>query len=173
MKPLLDLSRTVLWHWKTFPIILPPPITVQSDQTQGEHIVIIFIYWYTWYFLRCELQSTTCSGNTSMTRKKTINIRDLFIEPNFNELEAVSTDSKGAPKKLNHSQLESLRSSGEFQVDSVQFTGQKHTWRLSKILQKGSDRSKETMYKDLSHALKLLGKVLLAVVVVVLRCSGN
>ena len=97
-----------------------------------------------------------------MTRKKTINIRDLFIEPNFNELEAVSTDSKGAPKKLNHSQLESLRSSGEFQVDSVQFTGQKHTWRLSKILQKGSERSKETMYKDLSHALKLLGKVLLA-----------
>ena len=35
-----------------------------------------------------------------MTRKKTINIRDLFIEPNFNELEAVSTDSKGEPKKL-------------------------------------------------------------------------
>ena len=104
-----------------------------------------------------------------MTRKKTINIRDLFIEPNFNELEAVATDSKGAPKKLNHSQLESLRSSGEFQVDSVQFTGQKHTWRLSKILQKGSDRSQETMYKDLSHALKLLGKLLLVVVVVVLR----
>ena len=96
-----------------------------------------------------------------MTRKKTINIRDLFIEPNFNELEAVSTDSKGAPKKLNHSQLESLRSSGEFQVDSVQFTGQKHTWRLSKILQKGADRSRETLYKDLSHALKLIGKVLL------------
>lgn len=46
MKPLLDLSRTVLWHWKTFPIILPPPITVQSDQTQGEHIIIMnYIYW--------------------------------------------------------------------------------------------------------------------------------
>ena len=102
------------------------------------------------------------TGNTSMTRKKTINIRDLFIEPNFNELEAVSTDSKGTPKKLNHSQLESLRSSGEFQVDSVQFNGQKHTWRLSKLLQKGSDRSKETLYQDLSHALKLLGTRVIA-----------
>ena len=52
-----------------------------------------------------------------MGRKKTINIRDLFIEPNFNELEAVSTDSKGAPKKLSQAQLESLRRTGEFQVD--------------------------------------------------------
>ena len=51
-----------------------------------------------------------------MCRKKTINIRDLFIEPNFNELETVSTDSKGAPKKLNQAQLESLRRTGEFQV---------------------------------------------------------
>ena len=30
-----------------------------------------------------------------MARKKTINIRDLFVEPNFHELEAVATDSKG------------------------------------------------------------------------------
>ena len=52
-----------------------------------------------------------------MGRKKTINIRDLFIEPNFNELEAVSTDSKGGPKKLSQAQLESLRRTGEFQVD--------------------------------------------------------
>ena len=44
MKPLLDLSRTVLWHWKTFPIILPPPITVQSDQTQGEQTTIYVIH---------------------------------------------------------------------------------------------------------------------------------
>ena len=29
MRPLLDLARGSLWHWKTFPIILPTPITVQ------------------------------------------------------------------------------------------------------------------------------------------------
>lgn len=92
-----------------------------------------------------------------MARKKTINIRDLFIEPNFHELEAVATDSKGEQKKLNHAQLESIRRTGEFQVDSVQFSGQKHTWRLSQILQKGSDKSTETLYNDMSYALKLLG----------------
>lgn len=36
MKPLLDLSRQVLWHWKTFPIILPQPITVQTDPNSGK-----------------------------------------------------------------------------------------------------------------------------------------
>ena len=68
-----------------------------------------------------------------MTRKKTINIRDLFVEPNFHELEvslktkgveimkmkthqAVATDSKGEPRKLNPAQLESIRQTGQFQV---------------------------------------------------------
>ena len=99
-------------------------------------------------------------GTTSIARKKTINIRDLFVEPNFHELEAVATDSKGEPKKLNHAQLESIRRTGEFQVDSVQFSGQKHTWRLSQILQKGSDRSTDTLYNDMSYALQLLRKFL-------------
>ena len=33
------------------------------------------------------LQDSTSASTTSMTRKKTINIRDLFVEPNFHELE--------------------------------------------------------------------------------------
>ena len=57
------------------------------------------------------------AGNSSAAKKKTINIRDLFIEPNFNELEVVASDSKGEPKKLSHAQLESLRRTGEFQVN--------------------------------------------------------
>ena len=55
-------------------------------------------------------------GHSSAAKKKTINIRDLFIEPNFNELEVVASDSKGEPKKLNHAQLENIRRTGEFQV---------------------------------------------------------
>ena len=35
MSPLLDMSRKILWHWKTFPIILPHPITLQADQNTG------------------------------------------------------------------------------------------------------------------------------------------
>jgi hypothetical protein len=31
-----------------------------------------------------------------MARRKTIQVRDLFVEPNFNELEAVALDSKAA-----------------------------------------------------------------------------
>ena len=131
LQPLLELARRELWHWKTFPIILPAPITVQTDPNSG-------------------------SSNTSLARKKTINIRDLFIEPNFHELEAVATDSKGEPKKLNGAQLESIRLTGEFQVESVQFAGQKHSWRLSGLLQAGTDRALATLHTDLSRALTLL-----------------
>jgi hypothetical protein len=90
MRPLLDLAHASLWHWKTFPIILPSPITVQD--------------------------SASSVATTSMTRKKTINIRDLFVEPNFNELEAVATDSRGEPRQLSQAQLESIRQTGQFQV---------------------------------------------------------
>ena len=44
MTPLLDLSRNILWHWKTFPIILPPPITLQADQNQGLHVANRYKY---------------------------------------------------------------------------------------------------------------------------------
>ena len=33
------------------------------------------------------VEDSTSTSTTSMTRKKTINIRDLFVEPNFHELE--------------------------------------------------------------------------------------
>ena len=113
--------------------------------------------------------------NFSGSKKKTINIKDLFIAPKFNELESIATNSKGKPKKLNHEQQESIHRTGEFSVDSVQFPGQKHRWRLSNILQKGSERSTETMYKNLSNVSHLFGnnqsksdfykKILFAVVV--------
>ena len=35
-----------------------------------------------------------CLVGTGSTRRKTMNMKDLFVEPNFNELDAVSTDSK-------------------------------------------------------------------------------
>merc|ERR1719483_1420985 len=49
MKPLLDLSRQVLWHWKTFPIILPQPITVQTDPNSGTCLLnLIFMSLRQW-----------------------------------------------------------------------------------------------------------------------------
>jgi len=43
------------------------------------------------------------------------------------------------------------------QVESVQFVGQKHTWRLNQVLQKGSQQSTLTLRRDLARALHLLG----------------
>jgi hypothetical protein len=39
MRPLLNLARSVLWHWKTFPIILPYPITAHTEVSGGSQMV--------------------------------------------------------------------------------------------------------------------------------------
>ena len=44
----------------------------------------------------------------------------------------------------------------EFEVDSMNFPGQKHKWRLHKMLQLGYERSNQGFYKDISKALYLL-----------------
>jgi len=41
MRPLLDLARGSLWHWKTFPIILPTPITVQVVISNNHNATIV------------------------------------------------------------------------------------------------------------------------------------
>lgn len=49
-------------------------------------------------------------------RKKTLNLRDLFVEPNFDEMKDIAINSKGKLKKLTDQQLESVRHTGEFEV---------------------------------------------------------
>eukprot|EP00092_Neocalanus_flemingeri_P044994 GFUD01050107.1.p1 GENE.GFUD01050107.1~~GFUD01050107.1.p1 ORF type:complete len:190 (+),score=30.45 GFUD01050107.1:162-731(+) len=142
MKPLLEISKKHMWHWKIFPIVLPQPNMMQNETTFG-----------------------------SGPKKKTINIKDLFIAPKFNELEAIATNAQGNPKKLTHEQIQNIHRTGEFSVDSVQFPGQKHTWRLSNILQKGSERSTETMYRNFSSATQLF--VVLARELMVCRFLTN
>lgn len=41
-----------------------------------------------------------------------INLRDLFIAPPFDELDAVAMDSTGEPRRLTNTQLKSLRDRG-------------------------------------------------------------
>ncbi len=57
-------------------------------------------------------------GKTSSMRKKTLNFKDLFVEPNFDEMKSIAMDSKGDLKKLTHAQLESVRRTGEFEVST-------------------------------------------------------
>lgn len=44
----------------------------------------------------------------------------------------------------------------EFEVESVNFPGQQHRWKLSELLQKGIHRTKESLLDDLALALRFI-----------------
>lgn len=44
----------------------------------------------------------------------------------------------------------------EFEVESLNFTGQVHKWQLSQLLQKGTERSQESLLNDLALALRFI-----------------
>lgn len=129
MQPVVEAANQILWHWKTFPIVLPPPI---ESKIEPEH------------------------GTSSSMRKKTLNMRDLFVEPNFDEMKAIALNARGELRKLSYQQLESIRHTGEFEVDSLEFPGQKHRWILTQLLIKGKTKSHSTLLDDLANALYLM-----------------
>lgn len=150
-----DVAEQFLYHWKTFPIVLPPPLATSSHPA---------------------LNNNTASGNGSESNavggaigdangsslslprrsNKHLNMRDLFIAPSFDELDAVAVDIKGEPRRLNGKQLEAVRERGEFEVESINFPGQVHKWQLSQLLQKGTERSHDSLLSDLALALRFL-----------------
>ena len=50
-------------------------------------------------------------------RKKTLNLQDLFVEPNFDETKSIGMDAKGRLKRLTPEQLSSVRKRGEIEVN--------------------------------------------------------
>ncbi|KAI5698408.1 hypothetical protein M8J75_006341 [Diaphorina citri] len=159
----LLVGEQFLYHWKTFPIVIPNPvlstINGSNEVSQGN------------------------DGNCTLARNKSarvINVKDLFVPPSFDELDAVAVDSKGEIKRLTRKQLDSLRERGlhmdkygkakkldaiqlesiqcwgEFEVASLNFPGQHHKWRLSEFLQKGRERSRDTLLDDLAFGLRFL-----------------
>ena len=48
----------------------------------------------------------------------------------------------------------------QFQVDSLEFPGQKHKWLLTQLLLKGKNKAHETLLDDLAKSLYLLGKTI-------------
>ncbi|CAF4984027.1 unnamed protein product [Rotaria sp. Silwood1] len=94
------------------------------------------------------------TGITSESNK--IEFKSLFQTPTLNELEAVSTNPDGSSLKLNEEQLKAVRQTGEFEVNSIHFPGQRHRWRLSNLLQSGIQPANEVLYKELSWALYML-----------------
>lgn len=53
--------------------------------------------------------SSTVGGSRKM---RPINLRDLFIAPPFDELDAVASDGTGEPRRLTNTQLKTLRENG-------------------------------------------------------------
>ncbi|XP_017770930.1 PREDICTED: uncharacterized protein LOC108558515 isoform X2 [Nicrophorus vespilloides] len=153
-----QVAEQFLYHWRTFPIILPSPVA-QSDSFPTSNV--------------------TSDGSLGRNKCKH-HLRDLFVTPSFDELDAVAVDSKGEtrkltgkqleyirerglhkdkygkPKRLNFQQLDSIRRKGEFDVESLNFPGQQHKWKLSQLLQKGTERSRDSLLNDLALALRFL-----------------
>uniref|UniRef100_A0A2C9LAC5 Uncharacterized protein n=1 Tax=Biomphalaria glabrata TaxID=6526 RepID=A0A2C9LAC5_BIOGL len=123
------LAESLLFHWKTFPIILPDSITQR----------------------RVEEASVDNGDNLGV-----VQFKDLFIAPSFDELEDVATDENGKLKKLKDEQLNMIRKTAEFEVPSHNFQGQTHRWRLSRLIQKGSEKTRNSLLGDLSRSLSLL-----------------
>lgn len=49
---------------------------------------------------------------TSIVDDPSLCLKDVFIPPTFDELDALTTDSKGNPKFLIHNQLQSIKRKG-------------------------------------------------------------
>ncbi|CAH1793364.1 unnamed protein product [Owenia fusiformis] len=85
-----------------------------------------------------------------------VSYKDLFMAPVFDELDEVAVDKTGKARSLDHKQLADVRKYGEFSVESVHFPGQYHKWRLSQLLQKGTQRAHISLLNDMAWALRLL-----------------
>lgn len=129
-----QVAEQFLYHWKTFPIILPSPVA-QMDSFPTSNV--------------------PSDGSLGRSKCK-YHLRDLFVTPSFDELDAVAVDSKGETRKLTGKQLEYIRERGDFEVESLNFPGQQHRWKLSQLLQKGTERSKESLLNDMALALRFL-----------------
>lgn len=100
------VAEQFLYHWKTFPINLPTPLStspgggVGNGGGEGGGTVGRI--------------GVASNNNTNSTNRKLrpINLRDLFIAPPFDELDAVAADGTGEPRLLNNTQLRSLRERG-------------------------------------------------------------
>ncbi|ODM94685.1 hypothetical protein Ocin01_11990 [Orchesella cincta] len=92
----------------------------------------------------------------SIVDNKQICLKDLFVLPTFDELDALTTDCKGNPKFLSHNQLQSIKRKGQFTVPSINFPGQTHVWKLNNFFQKGIDTAREEYLDGLSFSMRFL-----------------
>ncbi|XP_014240941.1 uncharacterized protein LOC106661805 isoform X2 [Cimex lectularius] len=168
-----QIGEQFLYHWKTFPIVLPLPVNaVENSAALSSSADIPYI-----------TGGNVGEGTSSLGRRcgsRPSTLRDLFVTPSFDELDAVAIDTSGEPrrltakqlealrerglhkdshgkqKRLDSIQLESIKQCGEFEVPSLNFPGQVHRWRLSALLQRGTINTHDTLMEDLALSLRFI-----------------
>ncbi|XP_049281969.1 uncharacterized protein LOC125763166 isoform X1 [Anopheles funestus] len=185
-----SVAEQFLYHWKTFPINLPTPLanspgggvgngggTAATGGGGGQSVTSLSVAG-SGGGSNANIHSNVVTSGNRKTRP--INLRDLFIAPPFDELDAVAADGSGEPrlltnaqlrslrerglqkdkfgkpKKLNCEQLETIQFTGEFEVPSLNFPGQVHRWQLSQFLQKGSERTRDSLLSDLALSARFI-----------------
>ncbi|ESO83920.1 hypothetical protein LOTGIDRAFT_108137 [Lottia gigantea] len=132
MDSIKQLGEQLLFHWRTFPIHLPPSLTELNHGPDNPDEPEFY-----------------------KSQKKSL-FEQLFIAPTFDELDEVALNQFGGIKRLSDKQLDSVWNHGEFEVDSIHFPGQTHKWRLTQLLQKGTVRAHDTLLDDSALSLRLL-----------------
>lgn len=125
------VAEQFLYHWKTFPIckfsrsmhILCISIQFNSSRNLLNKILMISVLpqplsgkYDIGSMLINQQQPSSLQQSIQMQNARNkcrpINLRDLFIAPPFDELDAVAMDGIGEPRRLTNSQLKSLRERG-------------------------------------------------------------
>lgn len=88
------------------------PAEVETLVHNIKEVAQQFLYhWRTFPIVLPPSLSSCAEGEDTLARKK-YHLRDLFVAPSFDELDAVAVDSKGEPRRLNNKQLESIKERG-------------------------------------------------------------
>jgi hypothetical protein len=122
-----------------------------SEKIQNEINKMAQNHLYAWDKVPIELPESRINLDLSENKKN-----ELLKIPTADELEELAFDSQHKRIKLNKTQLKQIRAKGEFEVESKNFPGKAHKWRLAKWLQKGSESSNGSFYSNIATALFLI-----------------
>nr|CBH09249.1 similar to CG2519 [Heliconius melpomene] len=134
-----QVAEDFLYHWKTFPIVLPQSRFSGPGNRPSDIIVPP----------PCdELDAAALDAGVEphpLSPKQLHSIREKGL-----------LKDRYRPKKLNIKQLDTIRERGEFEVPSRHFPGQIHVWRVAGWLQRGRVRAREELYCHIARAIALV-----------------
>src|SRR5205085_2934498 len=79
-----------------------------------------------------------------------LSLDKAFDKPGSNEKQKLAIDELGNQLYLNQDQLQQIRRTGEFTVESQEFPDQVYRWAINIGFQKGTDKIKDTLIKGIA-----------------------